>query len=274
MRDAEIHAAAPGEHFMTDRALHRIRVALGLLLGKIDADLHRSAGMHRVEATEQGFAHRYHADEVVENATQLLFTARSIQAGAVAFAVGRVELQRTAHQQAGNVCLRGATVDLVAGDLAQARYARINLKGRLLFGHGQNRAQVLRGRRDVLRGKRHLNVCGPTLGVGGFGRQQSHNLSLHLGRTTRRRFLGPLTAATGQYQQSGDAEDQSIGLHVVPSSPWVRLNHTSNVRAAAMTVVHRVPLFATETALKPRYPKSACAENACVPCRKRIAQRY
>ncbi|MNC16369.1 hypothetical protein D3C75_642230 [compost metagenome] len=91
MRNAEIHAAASGEHFMTNRALHRVRIALGLLLGKINADLHRPAGMHRVEAAEQGLAHRHHADEVIENSAQFLFTARGIQAAAVAFAVGRVE---------------------------------------------------------------------------------------------------------------------------------------------------------------------------------------
>ncbi|MNT81583.1 hypothetical protein D3C72_2211930 [compost metagenome] len=92
MRNAEIHAAAPGEHFMTNRALHRVRITLGLLFGKIDADLHRPAGMHRIEAAEQFFSHRYHVDEVVENGAQFLFTARGIQAVAVAFAVGRIEL--------------------------------------------------------------------------------------------------------------------------------------------------------------------------------------
>ncbi|MNC16368.1 hypothetical protein D3C75_642220 [compost metagenome] len=139
------------------------------------------------------------------------------------------------------MCLGGTAVDLVAGDLAQARYARIDLKGRFLFSHRQHRAQVLRGRRDVLRGKRHLDIRGPTLAIGSLGRQQTHNLGLHFGRAARHRFLGPLAAATGQYQQHGDACDQS-DLHVVPSNPLVRANHTTNGRSAATSVaVRRLP---------------------------------
>ncbi|MNR68472.1 hypothetical protein D3C85_1930420 [compost metagenome] len=59
-----------------------------MLLGKIDADLHWPAGMHRVEAAEQGLAHGHHADEIIENRAQLLFAARGIQPVAVGFAVG------------------------------------------------------------------------------------------------------------------------------------------------------------------------------------------
>ncbi|MNE54073.1 hypothetical protein D3C80_1488320 [compost metagenome] len=88
MGDAEIHAATPGEHFMADRAIHRVGITLGLLLGEINADLHWPTGVHRVKAAEQGFAHGHHADEVIENRAQLLFTARRIEAIVVGFAAG------------------------------------------------------------------------------------------------------------------------------------------------------------------------------------------
>ncbi|MNN64199.1 hypothetical protein D3C81_1796290 [compost metagenome] len=88
MRNAKVHAATPGKDFASYRAFHRIRIAFGLLFGKVDADLHRPAGVHRVEACEQGLAHGHHANEVIENRTQLLFAARGIQPVAVGFAVG------------------------------------------------------------------------------------------------------------------------------------------------------------------------------------------
>ncbi|MNI39970.1 hypothetical protein D3C73_941690 [compost metagenome] len=100
--------------------------------------------MHRIEAAEQGAPHGHHADEIIENRTQLFFAARGTQPLAVAFAGAGAHLQRGAHQQAGHVGLGRATVDLVAGDLAQARHRRVHLEGRFLLGDREYRTQVLR----------------------------------------------------------------------------------------------------------------------------------
>ncbi|MNN51735.1 hypothetical protein D3C81_1663940 [compost metagenome] len=88
MCDAEIHATTAAEHFTADRAVNRIRIILGVLFGKFDADLHRPAGVHRVKTAEQRTAHRHPADEVVENTTEFFLTAHRIQAFAVGPAVG------------------------------------------------------------------------------------------------------------------------------------------------------------------------------------------
>ncbi|MNY21731.1 hypothetical protein D3C86_1552960 [compost metagenome] len=93
MGDAEIHAAAAGKDFTTNRAIHRVGIPLGLLLGKIDADLHRPTGVYRVETGEQGLAHGHHADEIIEDRTQFFLTARCIEAVAVGFAIGRTHPQ-------------------------------------------------------------------------------------------------------------------------------------------------------------------------------------
>ncbi|MNG07823.1 hypothetical protein D3C84_911420 [compost metagenome] len=114
-------------------------------------------------------------------------------------------------------------IDFLPGDLAQPRHAGINLKGRFLLGDSQHRAQVLLGRRNILRGKRGIDVRGPALAVDGLGRQQAHDLRLDLGGLARQRFLGALAAAAGQHQQRGDAHDQSMGLHVAPGRSFNRL---------------------------------------------------
>lgn len=177
-----------------------------MLFGEFDADLHRPAGMHRVEPTKQRAPHRHHADEVIEDRAQFLFAARRAQAFAVGLAVRRTHLQRTADQQAGDMHLGGAAVDFVAGDFAQPRHRRIGLKGRFLLGDGQHRTQVLRGRADVLRGERGVDVGGPALAIRSLRRHQPHDLRLDLGGRTRRRFAIALAGATGQGQQRGEAD--------------------------------------------------------------------
>ncbi|MNP50446.1 hypothetical protein D3C76_1447110 [compost metagenome] len=91
-------------------------------------------------------------------------------------------------------------IDLIPGDLAQPWHAGIHLESRLLLGDRQHRTEVLRGRCDVLRSKRGVDVRGPPLAIDGFGRQQAHDLRLDLGGLARRGFLGSLTAATGHHQ--------------------------------------------------------------------------
>ncbi|MNV48681.1 hypothetical protein D3C71_1406000 [compost metagenome] len=98
MGDAEVHPATTGKDFTADRTVHRVGIILGLLLGKLDADLHRPAGVHRVEACEQRLAHGHHADEIIENRAQFLLAARRIQAIAVGFSIGRIDPQSSANQ--------------------------------------------------------------------------------------------------------------------------------------------------------------------------------
>jgi hypothetical protein len=69
-----------------------------------------------------------------------------------------------------------------------------------------------------------------------FCRQQAHDLGLDLGRLARRELLRALSTATRQHQQRGDAHHQSFGLHVAPSNPLSRGNHTINGMAQAMTL--------------------------------------
>jgi hypothetical protein len=80
------------------------------------------------------------------------------------------------------------------------------LKGRFLLGNGQHCTEILRGRADLLRGKRGIDIRGPALAVGGFRWHQPHYFSLHFGRRTWRRFVVALAGATGQYQQCGEAD--------------------------------------------------------------------
>jgi hypothetical protein len=115
------------------------------------------------------------------------------------------------------VGLGSAAADLVPGDLAQAWHRRIRLKRRFLLSDREHRTQVLRGRRNLLRGKRRVDVRGPALAIGCLGREQTHDLCLDLVRLAGRRFLSALGTATGQDQQCRDAHDQSIGLHGAPS---------------------------------------------------------
>jgi hypothetical protein len=53
----------------------------------------------------------------------------------------------------------------------------------------------------VLSGERGVDVGGPALAVGHFGRHQPDDFSLHFSRRTRRRLLTALAGATGERQQ-------------------------------------------------------------------------
>jgi hypothetical protein len=86
--NTEIQATATRKHFAANRAIHRVGIITRLLLGEVDADLHRPTGVHRVETIEQRPSHWHHADEVIENRTEFFFAARGIQSVAVTFAIG------------------------------------------------------------------------------------------------------------------------------------------------------------------------------------------
>src|SRR3546814_19568963 len=71
------------------RSLDRIRIILCMRFGERDAHLHRPAGMHRIEITEQALAQRYHADEILEDSAQLPLGPRRLQPLAIAPTIDR-----------------------------------------------------------------------------------------------------------------------------------------------------------------------------------------
>ncbi len=206
MGDTEVHAATAGKDFATDRTIDRVGVILGVFLGKGDADLHRAAGLDRVEVAEQRLTQRHHADEIIEDRAEIFLGARRIEALAISLAVRRAHAQRGSDQGVGNVQSRGAAVDFGAGDAAHVRHRRIDLKGRLLLGNGHHRTQVFSGQRDLLRGKRGMNIRGPCLAIRDSRRHQAHDLRARLFRR-QFGFLNPLRTTACQHQQS-DAQHE------------------------------------------------------------------
>ena len=88
MIGAKPQTAAQAEHLLAHGTVDFPRIAVGVLLGESNADLHRAAGMYRVQRAEQLLSHRHHADKIIENRAQLLFGFHAIQTFAIAFAVG------------------------------------------------------------------------------------------------------------------------------------------------------------------------------------------
>ncbi|MNJ53566.1 hypothetical protein D3C77_489600 [compost metagenome] len=86
--DAEVHPATAAEHFLANRSFMAVGVVAGIAFGKVDADLHRSTGTHRVQVTQQSAPHRQAANQVIENRAELFFTAHGIKPFTVGFAVG------------------------------------------------------------------------------------------------------------------------------------------------------------------------------------------
>ena len=163
--DAEVHAATPAEHFLAQGAVVGIGIAACMLLGEGNADLHRPTGVHRVEGAEQLPAQGHHADKVIEDRTQLFLAAHSGQALGVGLAGGRLQIEGGRNQKARDMQAAGATVDFLAGDLAQAGHLGVGLEGGLLLGNGQHGTQVAVAGVQLLAGKSHLDICGPALAV-------------------------------------------------------------------------------------------------------------
>ncbi|MNN39158.1 hypothetical protein D3C81_1531880 [compost metagenome] len=140
-----------------------------MLFGEVDADLHRPAGVHRVQPTQQGPAQRQAGNDLVVQFAELSLATHRLQALLVALAVARRRLQRTVDQQFGDMQTRGAAVDFLAGDTPQVRHLRVGGEGRFLLGHRQHCAQVALAGGDALGFERHLDVPGPALAVLGLG---------------------------------------------------------------------------------------------------------
>ncbi len=80
-------ATATAEHLATNGTVNRPRIARSVRFGKGDADLHRPAGMHRIQVAKQRLPHRHHIDKVIKNFAQLFLIAHFIEALGVTFAV-------------------------------------------------------------------------------------------------------------------------------------------------------------------------------------------
>ena len=75
------------------RALIKARIALGhrrnwLVFGERNADLHRSAGLHRIETGEQALAQRHAADQVFVEVAEFLLGAYFLQPAVVGVSIG------------------------------------------------------------------------------------------------------------------------------------------------------------------------------------------
>ncbi|MCY1527548.1 hypothetical protein D9M68_626170 [compost metagenome] len=210
--DAEIHAAASSEDFLANGTVHRVGVILRIGFRESDADLHRPAGMHRVEVAEEFPPQRHHVDEIVEDRAQFLLGTRGIEPLAVGLARGRIDLQRGVHHECRDMQTAGAAQDLLPGDLRQPRYRRVHLVGGLLLGDRQHRTEVAIARRDALGGEGRLDIGGPALTVGSLRRQQADHLGAHLGRP-QDRLLRALGAAGGQGEQHDNGRETGEKAH-------------------------------------------------------------
>ena len=182
MIGAEPQTAAQAEHLLAYGTVDFPRVAVGMLLGEGDADLHRAAGMHRVQRAEQLLPHRHHADKIIENRAQLLFGFHAIEAFAIAFAVGRFDFQRGMHQKNRDMHFLRPAVDLLPGDFIQPRHRRVGLIVGLLLRHRQHRTDVLFRRRQLLAGKGFGDGLRPGLAIFHAG---GHFLPHHRGNINR-----------------------------------------------------------------------------------------
>ncbi|MNO87014.1 hypothetical protein D3C76_784290 [compost metagenome] len=159
-----------------------VGVSLRMLFGEVDADLHRPAGVHRVQPVQQGLAQRHTGNDLVVQLAQLLLAAHRLQTLLVALAVARRGFQSAVDQQPGNMQACGTAVDFLTGDTPQVGYLRIGSEGRFLFGHREYRTQIAFAWRYTLGFECHLNVPGPALAILGLGRQQPQQLGTDLGR--------------------------------------------------------------------------------------------
>ncbi|MNY21911.1 hypothetical protein D3C86_1554900 [compost metagenome] len=174
--------AAQGEHFLTHRTVDFPWVTAGVFLCKINADLHRPAGMHRIERSEQRLPHWHHIDKVIKNGAELLLRFHRIQPFAVAFTVWRRDFERRMHQEHRDVHFFGTSVDLFPGDFVQPRNRRIGLIHRLLLRHRQHRADILLGRRNFLALKRFRQHDRPVVTIFDAGRHLLPYHACHINR--------------------------------------------------------------------------------------------
>ncbi len=189
-----------GKDFTPDSAIDRPRVAFGMRFGKRNADLHRPAGVDRVEIAEQRLAHRHHIDQVIENSAQLFLTAHFVQPGGVAFTGGRFDLQRGTHQECRHVHLRRTAVDLAPGDFWQTRHRGLGAEVALLIRHGDHRAEVAGAGIDLLSAEGGVDIVAPRRFIADVRRQQPLDLRFDIFRLPHRRLRGFLAATTCQHQ--------------------------------------------------------------------------
>ena len=121
-----------------------------MLFREGDTDLHRTAGMHRIQRAKQLLPHRHHIDEIIENGAELFLGFHRIQPFAVAFTVWRGDFKGGMHQENRDMHRLGPAVNLLPGDFVQARHDRIGLIHRFLLRHRQHRADILLSGRDFL----------------------------------------------------------------------------------------------------------------------------
>ena len=200
MHGAEVDPAVTGKDFAPDGAIDRPRVAFGVRFGKRNADLHRSAGVDRVEIAEQRLAHRHHIDQVIEDGTEIFFTAHLVQTGRVAFSGRRFDQQRGTHQEGRDVYFCRPAIDLTPGDFRQARYGGLGAEVALLIRYGDHRTEVTGAGIDLLRAEGSVDIVAPRRFIADVRRQQPLDLRFDIFRLPHRRLRGFLAATTRQHQ--------------------------------------------------------------------------
>src|SRR5690606_29263126 len=161
VQDSEVQPATAAEDFVADRILHGPGVGGRIGFGERDGNLHRAAGLYRIAAGKQPFAHRHASDQVLVEFAELTLGAHARQALAVAATVGGWQPQPAIDQQARDAQRGGTAIDLAAGNARQPGDRRIGLVARLLFDHRQHGADVLHAGRYALRGERDLDIARP-----------------------------------------------------------------------------------------------------------------
>ena len=219
--DAEVHAAAAGEDFAADAALHFVGIIAGIGFGERDRHLHRPAGLHRVPVLEQALAQRHAADQVFVHLAEFTLGAHHRQPVGITAAVAGRQLERGVQGEKRDVFCLGAALEFGPRNPRQVRHHRVGDVARFLFKHGQHRADVLGVGGNLLRLHGHGDVGGPALPVRHVRRDAAgHVLPNLLQRRPARRGGAGAKQQRGQ-GQAGQAQgaDRTQSLRPPSAGP-------------------------------------------------------
>ena len=87
-----------------------------MIFGKRNTDLHRAAGMYRIQRAKELLPHRHHIDEIVKDGTKLFFRFHVIQPLAITFAVRRIDFQRGVDKKDRDMHFLSTTVNFLPGN--------------------------------------------------------------------------------------------------------------------------------------------------------------
>ena len=235
----------PREYLAADVSGDRVWIPLLLcmLLGELDAHLHRPAGTHRIQTPEEPLAERHHANEVLEQLAQVLLGPGLIEALAVAHAVWRANAERRAYHELRNAMTRRSRLNFATRDGRQPRHGGIDQKVRFLLRHRQYRANVLGRRRHVQRLEGGKDVDRPTWPIHDFRRHQPLDLRAYRIGIDGARSLRESTARKHcQYRRTGHDKSTASSQQVLyPSAGVSRSSMVATLSTLSVMVVIEAP---------------------------------